>query len=61
MSKPGKCPKCKSKSIAVILFGLPAPTEKLSTDLEKKRIVLGGCCVTNKDPEWHCNDCGYEW
>jgi len=61
MIKPQKCQICESKSIAEILYGLPAFSEKLSKELEKKRIVLGGCCVTEKDPEWHCNDCGYDW
>ena len=61
MTKPNKCPICESISIADILYGLPANSKDLSMALEKKRIVLGGCCVTDNDPEWHCNECGYEW
>jgi len=30
-------------------------------DLDKGDIVLGGCCVTENDPEWHCKDCEHEW
>ena len=61
MTIPDKCPICESKSIADILYGLPANSEELSKALEKKRIVLGGCCVTDRDTEWHCNECGYDW
>jgi len=50
MTKPDKCPICESKSIAEILYGLPVNSEELSKDLEKKRIVLGGCCVTENEP-----------
>jgi hypothetical protein len=28
---------------------------------ERGDIVLGGCCVTENDPEWHCNDCDHSW
>ena len=30
-------------------------------DEERAYIVLGGCCVTEDDPEWHCKDCDHEW
>ena len=29
--------------------------------LDKKEIVLGGCCVTNHDPKGECNDCNHQW
>lgn len=56
-----ECPKCGSKDIAEILWGMPVYDEKLIHDLEEGRIVLGGCCITGEDPDWHCNDCGYEF
>ena len=40
---------------------MPAYDEKLERDLEEGRVVLGGCCVTGSDPEWHCNECGCEF
>ena len=55
------CPKCGSDSVAAILWGMPAYSEQLESDLEEGRVVLGGCCVTGDDPEWHCNACGREW
>lgn len=55
------CPKCGSGSVAAILQGMPAYSEKLESDLEEGRVVLGGCCVTGDDPKWHCNACGHEW
>ncbi|MEE1420718.1 MAG: hypothetical protein UF218_03415 [Eggerthellaceae bacterium] len=40
---------------------MPVFDEKLEHDLDAGLIVLGGCCVTGEDPEWHCNDCGCEF
>lgn len=56
-----KCPECGSENIAEILWGEPAFSKELEHDLETGRIVLGGCCITGEDPEWHCNDCGCEF
>jgi len=51
-----QCPKCKSKKVIPIAYGLPTyETFKLS---EEGKIKLGGCCVTNNDPEYFCKDCG---
>lgn len=55
------CPKCNGNSIAKILWGLPAMSEKLEQQLNEGKVVLGGCCVTDNDPKWHCNNCEYEW
>lgn len=55
--KPRKCPACGSSRMAEILYGLPALSVKLEKDLNAGRIVLGGCCVTDDDPEWQCADC----
>lgn len=55
------CPECGSKDIAEMLWGMPVYDEKLIHGLEEGRIVLGGCCVTGDDPDWHCNDCGCEF
>jgi len=29
-------------------------------ELEGK-IMLGGCCVTDDGPDWHCKECKHEW
>ncbi len=53
-----ECPKCGSKRIARILWGMPAFTEELERDLEEGRIVLGGCCISEDSRDWECRDCG---
>ena len=56
-----ECPECGSDNIAGILWGMPAFDEELERDIEEGRIVLGGCCISEADPDWHCNDCGCEF
>ena len=34
---------------------------EMESDLDKGKIVLGGCCVTDEDPDRHCNNCEYDW
>ncbi len=58
--KPRKCPKCGSACIASYLYGMPAVDEKLERELDAGRIVLGGCCVSEDDPQWQCADCGQD-
>jgi hypothetical protein len=55
--KPRKCPKCNSKRIASILYGMPAYSEKLESDMQEGNIVLGGCCIEDGAPNWVCADC----
>ncbi len=40
---------------------MPEMDEKLEQDVKNGEIIIGGCCVTIEDPEWHCNDCNYDW
>ena len=56
-----KCPKCNSSSVAEILWGYTADIRGLEKELDKKKIVLGGCIVTDHDPKWECNDCLTRW
>ena len=53
------CLLCESRSVAKIAYGYPG--REMLEDLDRGRIVLGGCCVTENDPEWHCKDCEHEW
>ncbi len=55
--KPRKCPACSSSRIAEILYGMPEISDKLEKDLSAGRIILGGCCISDDDPEWQCADC----
>ena len=59
--KPRVCPVCKSKRVAIILWGLPAFSEQLERDLELGKVVLGGCCVKIDGPRWQCADCGTQF
>jgi len=56
-SKPKVCPNCGGFKIAAILYGLQAQSSKLEQALEKGKIVLGGCVITDCDPAWQCIDC----
>ena len=56
-----KCPSCDSTNIATILWGLPIGSPELDSELQSKKIVLGGCCVGINDPKWECNDCSFRW
>ena len=57
--KAVNCPKCNSKNIIPIVYGYPSL--ELSKEAEKGQVHLGGCCVTDNDPEWYCKDCEREW
>lgn len=60
--RPKRCPVCGCTSIARIQFGLPARNdEELWKQVENKEVVLGGCCPSGFDPEWHCNACSHRW
>lgn len=52
-----KCPKCGSKRIAPILYGMPAFNEEMEQKLNDERLYLGGCCITNANPTFHCFEC----
>jgi hypothetical protein len=54
--KPRQCPACKSKNVASIMYGYPS-SEAFEL-AEAKKIVLGGCCISDRDPSWQCVDCG---
>ena len=56
-----QCPQCLSTSVARILYGLPAFTPELEEQLEKGEVHLGGCVISDDDPEYHCNGCGHEF
>ena len=55
------CPHCGSKNTARILYGYPAFSPQLERKLDEGRIRLGGCIVTDFDPDRHCNECGRDF
>ena len=52
-----RCPECGSNNIAEILWGLPAFTDELKKCLDEGKVVLGGCCISDDDPRYQCNEC----
>lgn len=55
--KPDECPNCGHTPVAEILWGMPAYSEQLRAEEQAGRIVFGGCCVSDDDPEWECAKC----
>lgn len=53
-----KCPKCGGELVRIV-YGLP--TEEAFEASERGEIHLGGCCVFDDDPEYHCNKCGKDY
>ena len=58
MTRP-KCPSCGSSKVVPIVYGMPGP--ELVEASKKGEVELGGCVVTDRDPEWHCKACGHGW
>jgi hypothetical protein len=56
-----RCPSCGGRRVAEILYGLPAFDEELDRNLRAGHIVLGGCCVSDRMPQWRCGKCSHEW
>ena len=56
-----KCPKCKSDNIASYQYGLVEMDPELKKDLDKGKIVMGGCFYSEDNPQLHCNQCEYDW
>jgi hypothetical protein len=53
------CPKCKSKKVVPIVYGMPS-TEMLEK-LNRDEVALGGCVVIDGQPKWYCNACDHEF
>jgi hypothetical protein len=48
------CPKCNEMGkIKEILYGMP------SEDYNQTKYVLGGCCITDNEPEIQCTNCDW--
>ena len=52
-----KCPKCGSKNTAPILYGSPVFSDELQQAIADHKVYIGGCCVSEMDPTYHCFDC----
>lgn len=48
------CPKCNEMGkIKEVLYGMP------SEDYNQEKFVLGGCCISDNDPEIQCTNCDW--
>jgi hypothetical protein len=36
---------------------MPLFSEELRKEIDERKVKLGGCCVTENDPAYYCNDC----
>ena len=54
-----KCPKCSSDLVVPIMYGMPGP--EMQQDYFDGKIKLGGCGMSEENPDYHCKDCNYEW
>ena len=54
-------PDCKGTYIAEIMYVYPSSKflDELKKDENKGKYQLGGCSISNDDPAFSCNDCGY--
>ena len=54
------CPKCGSKDVSMIIYGLvnQVPSKE---ELERKKIRLGGCTIGQDSTKWECDDCHNKW
>jgi len=53
------CPQCGSKAVLTILYGLPAG--EAVEEAKRGEIALGGCCISDDMPRWHCSHCAHRW
>lgn len=54
-----KCPSCGLSKVVPIVYGMPG--SELIEAYEKGEVELGGCVVSDYDPEWRCRACGHDW
>ena len=53
------CPKCNGDNTTAIIYGYP--DDDLLKEAADGDIYLGGCCVSNDDPDKVCRDCQHRW
>jgi len=53
------CPKCGSRAVLPIVYGMPGP--ELTEESLAGKVALGGCLVFPDAPDHICQDCGHDW
>ena len=54
-----KCPKCDSRNIVPIIYGMP--DWELQEEYNKGKVELGGCVINEEPRDRHCKDCEHQW
>jgi hypothetical protein len=49
------CPACNSPEVKEIAYGFPG------AEFDFDKYVVGGCCITDNDPEYFCKSCSNSW
>ena len=61
-TSPGRaCPSCKAKAGRPILRGMPSPEVGQALAKGVIDVALGGCCVSEDDPDYVCRACGVQF
>ena len=55
------CPKCGAQNTALICYGLVNFDERLEYGLANNFVVLGGCHLSETNPNFECNECHHTW
>lgn len=53
------CPQCRARSGVEIVYGEPG--FELFEQAERNEIYIGGCVLTEDQPDRHCTNCDHEW
>ena len=54
-----QCPKCGSKNAVKIVYGMPS--YDLFEAAQAGKVKLGGCVITEDNPDYCCKNCEHEW
>ena len=52
-----KCVKCGSTNVATYLRGMPVFSDELQKEIERGKIILGECKISEYQPKYRCNKC----
>ena len=50
-------PDSIDEDVAEYIWGEPCLDEDLFKAIDNGEVILGGCCVSDHDPQYHCNTC----
>jgi len=53
------CPLCVSNKVVPIMYGMPS--FEMWEESKLGKFELGGCCISEDSPKWHCQACGHEF